>query len=145
MGSFCREATPRQGDKFPATSAESERPHTVCVDVRFDGTPSRAGRLAIIALLALGVFVTSVRPIVRPQGDLYRARGMGRWGLLGEPAGDDDASPAVAVAEPESVVSLLPTALPPLFERRTEQPVNPPLRLRHRTLPPPRAGDSPSA
>jgi hypothetical protein len=56
------------------------------------GDQSSSGKLAIVALIALSLFVSAVRPLTRPAGHLIRPLGLTHWSLLSE-AGDHDSAP----------------------------------------------------
>jgi len=62
---------------------------------------SWSAKLVILALVALGVFVSSARTLTRHGNPLARPRGLARWSLLGE-IGDPDPEPASTAAAAET-------------------------------------------
>lgn len=80
-----------------------------------------AGKLGLVALIALMIFVSAVRPLTRPSGRLNRPLGLTRMSLLSEPANDDDTPVPLPVAADAQVLAppLVGISLLVLKTRRT--------------------------
>jgi hypothetical protein len=64
------------------------------------GDEPLSGKLAIIALITLSLFVIAVRPLTRPAGHLIRPLGLTRWSLLSDVGvNDGTALPLPAAAQ----------------------------------------------
>ena len=96
---------------------------------------SLAGKVGIVVLLALTVFVSAVRPIAQPTGRLFPRFGLIRMSLLSESPDTDSTplpSPALVDAhmiEPPLIIALLllvlkarPAAFRPVPFRRLKLP-----------------------
>jgi hypothetical protein len=51
---------------------------------------SLPGKVGLVALIALTLFVSTVRPLTRPSGRLNLPQGLTRLSLLSEPASSED-------------------------------------------------------
>ncbi len=65
------------------------------------------GKLAVVALIALTLFVGAVRPLTRPSGPLNRPLGLTRWSLLSE-SGINEKTPLPSPAEAPALVFTAP-------------------------------------
>jgi len=80
--------------------------------MRLRGNPALSGRLSVLVLIALTLFVSAVRPITRPSGRLYVSLGLTRMSLITESPRDDDTplpapSPAAELIAPPLLAGIL--------------------------------------
>jgi hypothetical protein len=95
------------------------------------------GRVGIIALAALTVFVITVRPVTRPSSQLYGRLGLTRMSLLSEPP-DNDVTPRVAPVAAVSFMLVVPLATLLALILKTRRAAFRSVPLRRLKLPPPR-------
>jgi hypothetical protein len=108
--------------------------------------PSLPSRLLIVALMALTLFVSAVRPLVRTSALLSGRLGLTRWSLLCEPAVEDDHDAPLAspvIVDTGALAFLLIGVVPLLLKsRRSAFRAVPVCRLK---LPPRRSTDPSSS
>jgi hypothetical protein len=83
--------------------------------------PSLASRVVIVALMALTLFVSAVRPLVRTSALLSGRLGLTRWSLLCEPTVDNDHDtplPAPTIVDAGTLAFLLVGLVPLLLKTR---------------------------
>ena len=104
---------------------------------------SVGAKIGVVALLAVCVYVSAVRTITRPSGQLCPPRGLSKWSLLAEMRPDE------AVSLPPLVVSLTQRAAVPIVEsapnrRPVARPILRRLNVPHRSKIPPRPPTEPA-
>ena len=75
--------------------------------MRLRGNPALPDGLTVLALIALMLFVSAVRPLTRPSGRLYGSLGLTRMSLITESPHDDDTLLPAPSAAAEVLAPLL--------------------------------------
>ncbi len=105
------------------------------------GNLTLRGKLGMVVLIALTIFVITARPVARPSSHLYGRLGLTRMALLTEPANEDTPSLPVSTAT-VSYVFVPPLAGILLLLLKTRRTGYDSVPIRRLKLPPSRTAGS---